>query len=148
MDSRRAALLGQAHGSTDGGDLNVLVAGGYDWKHGNLTVGPTASFQYTWVGVDAFTEHGSLAPLRIDDQHADSYRTALGAKASYDWTVGNMVITPEIRAAWQHEFGQTQYAVASRFANGAGTGFSVTGPPVGQDSLLIGAGALSWKIPS
>jgi outer membrane autotransporter protein len=139
-DSRRAALLGQARGSTNGGDLSALVAGGYDWKLGGLSVGPTASFQYTWVGFDGFTEQGSLAPLKIDDQHAESKRMALGVKASYDWKMGGMVITPEIRAAWQHEYGQTQYAIASSFASGAGTGFSVTGPSIGHDSLLIGAG--------
>jgi outer membrane autotransporter protein len=113
---------------------------------GGLSVGPTASFQYTWVGVDGFTEHGSLAPLRIDDQHAESKRTALGARASYDWKVGGVVVKPEVRAAWQHEFGETQYAVASSFASGAGTGFSVTGPSVGHDSLLLGAGvAVLWS---
>jgi outer membrane autotransporter protein len=145
-DSRRGALLGQAHGSTDGGDLDVLVAGGYDWKYGGLTVGPTAGFQYTWVNVGAFTEHGSLAPLHIDDQHADSYRTALGAKAAYDWKVGGVLIKPEVSAAWQHEFGQTQYAVVSSFASGAGTSFGVTGPSIGHDSLLLGAGvSVLWN---
>jgi autotransporter-associated beta strand protein len=145
-DSRRTTLLGQARGSTDGGDLSALVAGGYDWKLGGLSVGLTASFQYTWVGVDGFTEQGSLAPLKIDDQHAESKRTALGARASYDWKVGGMVVTPELRVAWQHEFGQTQYAVASSFASGAGTGFSVTGPSIGHDSLLIGVGVLArWN---
>jgi hypothetical protein len=46
-DTRRTALEGTARGDTLGGDLNVLVAGGYDWKKGGLTIGPTASFQYT-----------------------------------------------------------------------------------------------------
>jgi outer membrane autotransporter protein len=145
-DSRRGALLGQAHGSTDGGDLNVLIAGGYDWKHGGLTVGPTAGFQYTWINVGGFTEHGSLAPLHLDDQHADSYRTSLGAKATYDWKVGGVLLKPELSAAWQHEFGQTQYAVIGGFASGAGTAFGVTGPSVGHDSLLLGAGvSVLWN---
>jgi len=139
-DSRRGALLGQARGSTDGGDLNVLVAGGYDWHRGALTVGPTAGFQYTWVNVGGFSEHGSLAPLRLEDQHADSYRTSLGAKVAYDWKVGGVLIKPELSAAWQHEFGQTQYAVVGSLAGGGGTAFGVTGPPVGHDSLLLGAG--------
>jgi len=29
----------------------------------------------------------------------------------------------------------------SRFSNGAGNGFTVNGPAIGRDSLLIGAGA-------
>jgi outer membrane autotransporter protein len=129
-----------------GSNFAIGLLGGYDWKRGGLTVGPTASFQYSWVGVDGFTEHGSLAPLRLDDQHAESKRTALGARAAYDWKVGRVLVRPEVRAAWQHEFGETQYAVASSFANGAGTGFSVTGPAVGHDSLLLGAGvAVLWS---
>ena len=69
-NTRRTALLGTASGSTDGGDVNVLVAAGYDWTHGNLTIGPTASFQYGYVGLNGFTETGSLAPLTYPDQNS------------------------------------------------------------------------------
>ena len=97
-DSHRTALLGTASGDTDGQDFNALVAAGYDWKSGGLTIGPLASFQYTYVEFDSFTEHGSLAPLSFSNQNAESTRTALGAKASYDWHVGHVVVKPEIRA--------------------------------------------------
>jgi outer membrane autotransporter protein len=140
-DTRRTALLGTASGDTEGHEFTGLIAGGYDWKKGNLTVGPIASFQYTYVDFDGFTEHGSLAPLTFNDQSADSSRTALGAKASYDWNMGRVLVKPEIRAAWQHEFGDTDYSIVSRFANGAGNSFTVTGPAIGRDSLLLGAGA-------
>jgi uncharacterized protein with beta-barrel porin domain len=62
-DSHRAALGGTASGNTDGGDLNVLVNGGYDWTKGDLSIGPTASFQYTYVNFNGFTESGSVAML-------------------------------------------------------------------------------------
>jgi autotransporter-associated beta strand protein len=140
-DSHRTALLGTASGNTDGRDFNALVQGGYDWKTGGLTIGPTVSYQYTYVEFDSFTEHGSLAPLSFGDQNTHSSRTALGAKASYDWHVGHVVVKPEIRASWQHEFGDRDYSIVSRFANGAGNSFTVTGPEIGRDSLLIGAGA-------
>ena len=51
-DSHRAALQGTANGSTDGADFNALIAGGYDWKHGNLSIGPTASFQYGYISLE------------------------------------------------------------------------------------------------
>jgi autotransporter-associated beta strand protein len=140
-DTRRTALLGTASGDTDGREFTGLVAAGYDWKTGNLTVGPTASYQYTYVEFDGFTEHGSLVPLAFNDQSADSSRTALGAKASYDWHMGRVLVKPEIRAAWQHEFGDTDYSIVSSFANGAGSSFTVAGPAIGRDSLLVGAGA-------
>jgi outer membrane autotransporter protein len=145
-DSHRTALLGTASGSTDGGYLNVLINGGYDWRKGGLSIGPTASFQYTYVSFDGFTESGSLAPLKFNDQHVDSIRTAIGMKASYDWKVGHILVRPELRAAWQHEYGNSAYSIAASFANGAGTSFTVSGPKIGRDSLLLGAGvAILWS---
>jgi outer membrane autotransporter protein len=144
-DTRRVALEGSARGETLGGDLNVLVAGGYDWTKGGLTIGPTASFQYTLVGFGDFTESGSLAPLAYPSQNAESFRTALGTRASYDWKIGPIRLVPELRLAWQHEFGETDYALVSSFANGAGNSFTVHGPAIGRDSMLLGAGfAVHW----
>src|SRR5262249_18815342 len=140
-DEHRTALLGTASGDTDGQDFNALITAGYEWKKGALTIGPTVSYQYTYVEFDSFTEHGSLAPLTFSDQNTNSSRTALGAKASYDWHVGHVVVKPELRAAWQHEFGDRDYSIISRFASGAGSNFTVNGPAIGRDSLLIGAGA-------
>ena len=139
--THRTALQGTANGSTNGGDLDVLVAGGYDWKKGNLTVGPTASFQYGYVGLGGFTETGSLAPLKFPNQNTESERTAFGAKTTYEWKIGNITAIPQFSAAWQHEFGSTEYSVVASLASGAGNSFTVFGPPIGRDSLLIGAGA-------
>ena len=139
--TRRTALLGSASGSTVGGNLNTFIAAGYDWKKGGLSIGPTANFQYSYVGFSGFTESGSIAPLKIDNQNAQSERTAFGMKASYEWKVGHVIVKPEINAAWQHEFGDQAYSIVASFANGAGNSFSVTSPQIGRDSLLIGAGA-------
>ena len=139
--TRRTALQGTANGSTNGGDLDALVAVGYDWQKGNLTIGPTASFQYGYVGLNGFTETGSLAPLKFPDQNTESERTAFGAKAFYNWKIGSITAIPQFSAAWQHEFGSTEYSVVASLASGAGNSFTVFGPPIGRDSLLIGAGA-------
>ena len=139
-DTRRSALQGEARGDTEGGELNVLFGTGYDFKKGGFTFGPTATFNYTYVGTNAFTEHGSLAPLDIHGGKGESLRTAFGAKASYDWKVGGVLIKPEMRAAWQHEYGDAAYALDSSFANGAANSFLVNGPRLGRDSLLLGAG--------
>jgi uncharacterized protein YhjY with autotransporter beta-barrel domain len=106
-DTHLTALLGSANGSTDGGDFDVLIAAGYDWKKGGLTIGSTANFQYTYVGFDGFTESGSFAPLK----NAESERTAFGVKASYDWKVDRVVIMPQISLAWQDEYGSQAYSI-------------------------------------
>ena len=42
--------------------------------------------------------------------------------------------------AWQHEYSNTSYALTSNFATLGGNAFTVSGPQIGRDSLLIGAG--------
>ena len=139
-DTERAGLGGNAGGSTEGRDFNGLIAIGYDWKGGGLTIGPTVSYQYTHVEFDGFTEQGSLAPLAFGDQDTNSSRTALGARISYDCHLGRTLFRPEFRAAWQHEFDDSEYSITSRFASGAGNAFTVSGPNIGRDSALVGAG--------
>lgn len=145
-DTRRSALLGQARGSTNGAEFNGLVGGGYDWKSGGWSFGPVATFQYSYVSFDGFTEDGSLAPLAFPDQSEDSERSAVGLKASYDWKVGGAIVRHEVRTVWQHEFGDKAYPIDSRFASGAGGIFTVHGPEIGRDSALIDAGfAVLWN---
>jgi outer membrane autotransporter protein len=92
-------------GSTNGAELNGLFAIGYDFRFGCLNVGPIMTVQYTYVNIEGFTETGSLAPLEIQDQAEDSVRGTLGLRAAYDWKAGNgIIVRPEVRAAWQHEY--------------------------------------------
>lgn len=140
FDTRRAGLQGDARGATDGGEIDALFGTGYDFKAGNLTFGPTATFNYTYAGSSAYTERGSLAPLDIHGGSGESLRTAFGFKASYDWKIGGLYIKPELSAAWQHEFGDASYALNANFANGSGDSFSVSGPHVSRDTALLNAG--------
>ncbi len=147
-DTRRGAVKGTAVGSTSGSEINALIGTGYDWKRGDLSIGPVASVQYTNVSVNGFRERGSLAPLNIANHSGDSLRTGLGVKASYDIrpVATGVVIRPEVRATWQHEFADSSFALDSRFANGGGNTFTVRGPEIGDDSLLVGAGvAVLWN---
>ncbi|MCE9609524.1 MAG: autotransporter domain-containing protein [Chthoniobacter sp.] len=146
-DIRRTALAGSANGGTTGGELSVILKTGYDIKAGGWTFGPTAGLQYTHVGFRGFRETGSsLAPLTYEKQSAESLRSTLGLKASYDLHAGGAIVRPEFSAAWQHEFDDTEFAINSRFANGAGRGFTVHGAETGSDSVLLGAGvAVLWN---
>ena len=135
-----------ATGSPDGSEINVLIGAGYDFKFGALTVGPIASYQYTNMHMDGFTETGAFAPLTVSGKSADSSRTSLGIRASFEGHIGSVVIRPEVRLAWQHEFGGTSYAITSRFATLGGNPFTVSGTAVGRDSLLASAGfIIMWN---
>lgn len=126
--------------SPQGTEVNLLFAAGYDWKWKGLTIGPTASFQYTNMQLNGFTETGTFAPLNVQTKTADSARTALGFHASYDMKVGRAIVRPEARVSWQHEFGDTSYSLTSTFATLGGNPFTVAGPATGRDSMLVRAG--------
>ena len=144
-DTRRSALRGTASGSTTGGEATALVAAGFDFTDEALRVGPIASFQYTHVGFSGYGESGSLAPLRYGSQSSTSMRSALGLKASYEIHHGRVLIRPEMRAAWQHEFGDIHNAIDSALASGGPT-FTVQGAEIGRESLLLGLGvAVLWN---
>ncbi|MEI9895027.1 MAG: autotransporter outer membrane beta-barrel domain-containing protein [Chthoniobacter sp.] len=140
-DTRRSALQGEARAGADGGELNALFGTGYDFHtRSGFTFGPTATFNYTYVGLNGFSEQGSLAPLNVHGGKGESVRTAFGIKASYEWKIRGILIKPELRAAWQHEYGDGAYALDANFGSGAGNSFRVDGPPLGRDSALLGAG--------
>jgi len=65
---------------------------------------------------------------------------------SYDWKIGSVLVRPELRAGWQHEYSDATLGIDSSFANGAGPDFLVHGPATGRDSLLLSAGvAVQWS---
>jgi len=137
--TRRGTFGGIARGDTDGRDINALIGTGYDFHIGAFTVGPVASLQYTEVQIDGFTEKGSLAPLHFNSQSQDSFTSNLGAKAAYALKLGHIIVTPEIRAQWQHEYLDDRAGIGASF--GGGNSFTVYGPRIGRDSLILDVGA-------
>ncbi len=135
-----------ATASPDGQEINASIATGYDLKFGTLTIGPIASFQYTYTNLDGFTEDGQFAPLKIQSESAESARSALGFRATFDAKVGSVTIRPEIRASWQHEFSDTGSSLTSSFAKLDSDSFTVEGTTTGRDSAVVSAGvAVIWN---
>jgi outer membrane autotransporter protein len=146
--TRRAALLGDAVGSTQGTQYNVHGALGYDWRFGCWNIGPRATFQYTDVNIDQFRERGSLAPLDFPDQNEDSLQSTVGFRASYDLHPSkNVIIRPEFSAAWLHEYNDRAYPIDAGFLGCPG-GFTVYGPSVGRDGAQVRAGASAQLNPA
>ena len=146
-DTRRTALRGTASGSTTGSEVNALLATGYDFTSDALRIGPTASFQYTHLGLGGFRESGPLVPLNLPAQSTDSARTAIGLKAAYEFRLASgVVVRPEGRLAWQHELGDIAYGINARLASGGGKVFTVQGAETGRDSALLGLGvSVLWS---
>ena len=145
-DTTRSAFLGDAHGSTSGVQFDAYVGTGYDFRIGNWTITPMVSLLYTWVGLDGFDEVGSLVPLNVETQHASSLRIRVGPRVAYTTYWGDARITRSFSAQWQHEFQDDALPFEARFSNVADSLFTVRGPAIGRDSLLLTAAlSVAWK---
>jgi autotransporter-associated beta strand protein len=145
-DTTRGALQGFANGRTDGAEFDTFFNVGYDARIGNWRFGPYATAAYAYVGLNNYTESGSLAPLDIVSQHQDSLRTDLGFRAEYRIKAGGVELRPYARAAWEHEYLYGALPIDAGLASGAGGIFTVYGPAEGHDCAIIGAG-LSIQLP-
>lgn len=147
-ENLRAAFFGTAHSSTSSSEVNAMGAIGYDWSMnfnaanhpGSLTVGPIASVQYTNVDISGFHETGSLIPLEFPDQSEDSLVSTIGGKlAICIQTDHGIMLKPEVRVAWLHEFNDRAYPIDARFI-GCDNLFTVRGPRIGEDAAQVTAG--------
>ncbi len=145
-DTRRTAIEGMARGSTDGTEWGGLIGGGYDWQKGMWIFGPQLTLQYKRVDIDSFTETGSLSPLQLLSQGQESMNSRLGMHLGCRAKAGKVLFAPELSLSWQHEYLNSSVAMDSRFANGAGNIFTVHGPDIGRDSMVIGLGIwVQWN---
>ncbi|MGC3956909.1 MAG: autotransporter domain-containing protein [Verrucomicrobiota bacterium] len=147
-ETQRQALGGVASGSADGFGFTTLIGGGYNWESGPWQFGPSLALQYMNASIAEFTESGSLSPLRIASQSEDAAHSQLGFRLRYRYQIADSwtFITPEISLAWRHDFMDGSIALDSQFASGAGSTFTVTGPELGSESVIIGLGcAVQWK---
>ena len=145
-DIERSAFLGKARGNTNGAQFDTYLGMGYDVTSGGWTITPMASLLYTMVGIEGYDEIGSLVPLKIESQQASSLRVRLGPRVAYTSQVGSARVTPSLSAQWQHEFADDELSFEARFSNAPGHTFTVYGPRIGRDSLLLTAALnIAWK---
>jgi len=128
-----------ANSAPGAGELDTMLAGGYNLRKGNWNVGPVSSLQYTYFGVSGFSETGAQS-LDLSNQgwNASSMISSLGANAAYTWQASrNLTIVPQISLSWQHEFLQNPYAINSSLG---GVGFSNWSSTPIRDTLYTGVG--------
>jgi T5SS/PEP-CTERM-associated repeat protein len=146
FDTSRAALLGFANGSSDSQEFSTFVSGGYDFHFGHLTVGPTAAVQYSYVNIDGFSEHGSIAPVAVHEDSEESWRTDLGFRAWYNFQIGRVAVRPFVRAAWEHEYKESRLPITAGLVGFSGPPTTVLGPSLGHDSAVVNAGvSVQWS---
>ena len=122
------------------GELNSMLATGYDVKKGNFTFGPVSSLQYTYFGLQPFTETGAQSlDLAVGNVNANSLIYTLGTHVFYTWQMSkDTLLIPQINLSWQHEFLQNPYAINATLPNGAN--FTYMTATAFRDSLYTGIG--------
>lgn len=112
----------------------------YPTSMGGLSVEPFGGLAYVSIDTDRFVERGGpLASLRGRDSDQSVGYTTLGMRiaATHQW--GSMTVVPNLSARWQHAFDDVTPEAALAIAT-TGTGFTVAGVPLAEDSVLIDAG--------
>ena len=145
IDTRRLTVGGYARGETSTTGVNATLGTGYDHKLGAFRFGPLASLRYGRVGLDGFTEEGALGAMHIDSQSQDSVRSTIGLQASYGARIGRITVTPIVRAQWEHEYLTSTASIRGGFT--PGDSFTVRGPRIGRDGLLLDGGASAQLTP-
>jgi uncharacterized protein with beta-barrel porin domain len=134
-----------ANSSPGAGELNSLIAAGYNFRKGNWAFGPVSSLQYTYFGMNSFNETGAQSL----DYQGLNWNTAsmiynLGANCAYNWkATRNLTVVPQVNLAWQHEFMQNPYNING---NLSGTPVVNTSSAPLRDTLYTGVGVtLEYK---
>jgi autotransporter-associated beta strand protein len=130
-----------ANSSPGAGELDTMLGGGYDVQKGNFTFGPTASLQYTYLGVNGVNETGAQSlNFNSGGWNSSSMLSSVGAHAAYTWYAHkDIVVVPQVSLNWQHEFMQNPYAITGTLG-GNSPAFSNWSAPGIRDYLYTGVG--------
>ena len=135
-----------AQGNPGAWEFDAALATGYNFEAGGFVFGPVTSLQYTYLGVQGFTETGAGSlDLDVDPYNSSSLLYSLGGQVAYPIeATKDLTLTPMIFASWQHEFLQNSYNINSAFVGGGPAApFSYETEEPLRDFLYAGAG-LGW----
>ena len=135
-----------AHSDPNGGAFTSYLDAGYDFKIGGFTFGPLMSAQYVYAGVAPFGENGADSlDLKIGTQNANSFRTNVGGRLAYTWQVTpSIMLVPEGRMFWQHEYMDGAESFDATLNGGSGSTFNYSPSNPGKDSVFAGAGVNAY----
>ena len=135
-------FAGLTEGDYTVGTTQLFGEVAYDFTVGAFEFEPFAGLAYLHLSGETFTETGtqtSGAALGVSLASQDTLYSTLGIRAATSVTVGGYALTPSVALGWQHAFGDT-VSVASMLFQGGAAPFQVTGVPIAEDTLLLGAG--------
>ncbi|WP_164738510.1 autotransporter outer membrane beta-barrel domain-containing protein [Aquabacter cavernae] len=111
---------------------------------GQYAFEPFVGLAYVATNGASATETGGYASLGVEIGGFETLYTTLGLRMATSLRVMEHTLTPSLSLGWQHAFGDTTPSAALLFQGGT-TPFQLTGTPIAQDAVLLGAG-LSYAL--
>lgn len=141
---------GSASSNSGGQQNEVAFTLGKDFAWEAWSFSPYFRVDYMNLRIDSYTEKGSSGfDMAVKAQYADSLLTDLGMQVSRAFSTPWGVLTPAIRAEWEHQSLNDNRLVQMRMIDasaGAGTFNLVTGNP-DRDYMNLG-GSLTMTLPN
>jgi T5SS/PEP-CTERM-associated repeat protein len=133
---------GTGLGTTAGFNANDVagyIGVGRQARHMRWSVTPQAAVIAGYYAQDSYSESSVLAvPTAVDAYDRWSVQSSLGLAIAYEQPFKHLVVKPELRVAWLHEFNTDEQDVNYQLIGGtAGNTFSVRSPD--EDVVELGA---------
>jgi outer membrane autotransporter protein len=135
---RQIDFLGStASADYDGQQYSASSRVGYDFSVGDsTTLTPFAGLRWIHARNDSYDETGAgLANNSVDNLNTDSVTHEIGAKATWQFDTALGAVTPEVSAAWIHDYTSSAIDTTGRIG---GTAFSVQSERLPSDGARIG----------
>ncbi len=138
-DSRRVMvgdILRTAHSDHDADLLAAALTGGLRFGLGEgWHIDPFAGLEFFHLDEDGYTETGADdVNLTVAGRSIDALLAELGVRLAADIRSGNVTWTPQVSAAWVHDFNIDGRRIVAGFTGAPGTSFAIEGPE--QDDFL------------
>ncbi|MBU0808141.1 MAG: autotransporter outer membrane beta-barrel domain-containing protein [Gammaproteobacteria bacterium] len=139
-DSKRYIAGTTAKADYDSQMFGLNVLGGYGFKLDNgVVLEPRAAARYGRVDIDSYSEKGSIAALRIEDQRYEVAELGAGLRLAGSLPLGQGTLQPEAKVMVYHDFAADQVANTASFTFG-GSPFVANGASLARTRYEAGVG--------
>ena len=141
LESNRYAprLDGFANGTRDANTFFAGVELAYRFGNRNGYLTPFLSYDYVSYSEKAFQETGRFITMNVDKKNIAGHLQTLGVRFGRDlWTSFGGILTPELTAAWVHDYGVGAVRSGGSFVADNTVPFVVNGVSRNKNRALIG----------
>jgi outer membrane autotransporter protein len=143
-DNNRSISIGtirdQMTSDHDGNGFSVFMEGGYALPVQNWVVQPLVSVLYSYLDESGFRETGRHdLYMRVGSRQTNYVVSEAGLRVSRPIRTSMGILTPEVKATWQHDYDVDDRRLTVTFA-GSPRSLTVDGRKIGQDSAVVDAG--------